>query len=359
MTPQPPAPVPRAAVAWGLLYAAVQSAWAVTGTTVPLTPEVAYPPAAQFLLAAFALVAAVACAAVTRPLRHRARAAATAVLSAAPPVFAAGALSLPVHLVTLLSGAGVESATGLACVLLDAAGAAVLAHGLTTGLRRLRGQCARCGRAHPYAGGGPLTHPGPSTATRRTRTAAALLLCGVLPWAGVKTIWTLGGDALGVTAERWHAANAGAPGAARALASVGVDVTVLAALLAVVLTLGLLHRWGTVFPRWTPLVAGLRVPRMLPLVPAWAVGAGLAAYGSVLVVYASLRALGVLPSAASPDGFTRAGLTWMILFGGLAFAGLGYGLLLSARSYAARTRPTCAPPPAPVAGGPGRAVVRP
>jgi hypothetical protein len=32
----------------------------------------------------------------------------------------------------------------------------------------------------------------------------------------------------------------------------------------------------------------------------------------------------------------------MVLFGGLAFAGLGYGLLAAARSYTARTRPLCA-----------------
>jgi hypothetical protein len=33
----------------------------------------------------------------------------------------------------------------------------------------------------------------------------------------------------------------------------------------------------------------------------------------------------------------------MIAFGGLAFAGLGFGLIAAARSYSARTRPFCAP----------------
>ncbi|MEV0202895.1 hypothetical protein AB0H81_41560, partial [Nonomuraea sp. NPDC050691] len=58
---QPSAPGPawaaRAAVAWGVLSAAVQVTWAVNGATVPLTPHVAYPPAALLLLAALAVVA--------------------------------------------------------------------------------------------------------------------------------------------------------------------------------------------------------------------------------------------------------------------------------------------------------------
>ncbi|MBN6051931.1 hypothetical protein JYK22_08280, partial [Nonomuraea sp. RK-328] len=342
---QPPAPGPawvaRAAVAWGVLYAAVQATFAVTLTTVPLTPHVAYPPAVLLLLAALAAVAGGACAAaVARPLRHGGRTAAAVILGVALAVLATGTPALPVHIVPLLAGAGVESFPGLARALLDTAGAGLMAYGLTVSLRLLRGRCPRCGLPHP-GGDGSRERPAPSVASRRTRTAAYLLMCGVLPWAGVKTIWTLGGDALGLTAAQWHAANAGAPGAARALASVGVDVTVLAALLAVTLTLGLLHRWGTVFPGWTPLVAGRWVPRMLPLVPAWAVGTGLAAYGSLLTVYAPLAALGALPAPVPSGGFTRDGLTWMILFGGLAFGGLGFALLVSARSYAARTRPVC------------------
>jgi len=85
------------------------------------------------------------------------------------------------------------------------------------------------------------------------------------------------------------------------------------------------------------------VPRLLPLLPAWVVGAGLSLYGTVLVLYAPLSALGLLPGVRPSAPFTtRSGLTWMVLFGGLAFAGLGYGLLAAARSYTARTRPLCA-----------------
>ncbi|MFG3439439.1 hypothetical protein ACGF0J_19545 [Nonomuraea sp. NPDC047897] len=335
--------------AWAGAYTTVRVAWAATGATVPLTPRIAWPPAAHLALAGVALLSAGACLAGTKArgakdsrMSGRAvQAATTGVLTVSVLVFGAGAVSLPLHLVTLLSGAGVESATGLAQVLLDAAGAALLAHCRIERRRRVRGVCVRCGQGHRHAGGGPLVHPAPSTATRRTRAAVFLLMCGVLPWAGVKTVWTLGGDALGVTARRWREANAGAPGTARALASVGIDVTVLAAMLAIFLMLGLMYRWGVVFPRWTVVPAGRRVPRLLPLVPAWLVGAGLGAYGIALTGYAALAALGMLPAAEPSGGFTVAGLTWMIAFGGLAFAGLGLGLLVAARSYASRTRPVC------------------
>ncbi|MFI7441817.1 hypothetical protein [Nonomuraea indica] len=345
-------------VAWAAAYAAVRLAWAATGATVPLTPQVALPPAAHVALAALALLSAGACLAEARARAHAGsglaraegsgravRAVATGVLTVVVPVFGAGAVSLPLHLVTLLSGAGVESSTGLAQVLLDAAGAVLLGRCWIVRRRHRAGVCVRCGGGHGYPGGGPLVRPAPSAATGRTRAAVFLLMCGVLPWAGVKTVWTLGGDALGVTARRWEEANAAAPGLARALASVGVDVTVLAAMLAIFLMLGLMYRWGVVFPRWTVLLAGVRVPRLLPLVPAWLVGAGLGAYGSVLTGYAALAGLGVLPAVRPSGGFTVAGLTWMIAFGGLAFAGLGIGLLVAARSYAARTRPFCGAPP--------------
>ncbi|MFF9244831.1 hypothetical protein ACF1AY_38930 [Streptomyces sp. NPDC014776] len=123
----------------------------------------------------------------------------------------------------------------------------------------------------------------------------------------------------------------------------GIDVTVLAAMVGGFLLLGLLYTWGQVFPRWTVVLSGRRVPRLLPLIPAWLTGIPLAMYGSVLIVMAPLMAVGVLPEIKpSPPFTTTSGITWMVEFGGLAFAGLGIGLVVAARSYAARTRPVCA-----------------
>ncbi|MFI6800941.1 hypothetical protein [Streptosporangium canum] len=54
--------------------------------------------------------------------------------------------------------------------------------------------------------------------------------------------------------------------------------------------------------------------------------------------------LGVVPAIKPIAGFTATGSVWMIEFGGPAFAGLGLGLLMAARSYARRTRPRCVVP---------------
>ncbi|MEW2352272.1 hypothetical protein [Spirillospora sp. NPDC029432] len=342
MTAPWPVWAPYAAAASAAVNAAAQAAWALTGTAVPATPHHDHPPAAQFLLALLSLLAAAACLAGTeRPTRVRA-----ALVIAPIPIFVPGMIGFPLHFVTLLSGGGVESATGLAHVLLSTATAAFLALCAVAYHRRSRGRCPRCGRAHGHPGGGPLAHPAPSTASRRTRTAVYALMCGVLPWAGVKTVWTLGGDALGVTAEEWRAANAGASGPARALAAAGIDVTVLAAMVAILLLLALMYPWGMAFPRRIPVLAGRRVPRQLPLVPARLTAASLALYGTAITAYAPLAALGALPAPEPSGGFDRAGLIWMTAFGGLAFAGLGHGLIIASRSYSARTRPACAAGPA-------------
>lgn len=338
-----PAWAPSAAVGWAVVFASVQLVWAATGVTVPWSPRVDYAPPAQLLLALLALLAGAACWATTLELRRRGRAGVAAVLALCVPVFATGMLSLPAHFVTLVSFSGVESATGLAHVLLDTVGVVLL---LLTGVsyrRRLRGRCARCGQEHQGDHYGPLRHPGASTASRRTRTTVYLLMCGLLPWAGAKTVWTLGGDALGVTAEAWREENEGGSAVTEALARVGVDVTVLAAGAGIFLLLGLMYPWGQVFPRWTLFLSGRRVPRMLPLVPAWLTAVGLSVYGVALLVYTPLAAVGVFDKPEPEGAFTTAsGLLWMIAFGGMAFGGLGFGLIAAARSYTARTRPVCA-----------------
>jgi hypothetical protein len=325
------------------MYAVVQIIWAAAGITVPWKPHAATPAAVLLLFGALAVAAGAAALATTRPLARRGRLAVATSLVVALPVFAVGMASLPEYLVTLASLSGVESATGLCWVLVNAAGTGLLVLTALSLRRRLAGRCPRCGRRHEGDQYGPLAHPAASTAPRGTRTIVYLCVCGLLPWAGVKTIWTLGGDALGVSAAGWRKANSGDSSVARALSSVGIDVTVLAAALGIFLLLGLLYPWGQVFPRWTLPLSGRRVPRMLPLLPAWVIACGLSLYGTVLVAYAPLSALGLVPEVDPTAPFTtQSGATWMVLFGGLAFSGLGYGLIVAARSYARRTRPVCA-----------------
>ncbi|WP_234335909.1 hypothetical protein [Streptomyces sp. NRRL S-920] len=352
----PPAPrrrpwpdwAPLAAQVWGALYAAVIGGWAVTGTAVPLRAHTYQPVALLLAQAALAVLAAGVCAvAATGDRSRRGRKAAGGLLALLIPAFGWGAIGLPIHFVTLASGSGVESATGLVHTLLNTCGAGLLSMVAVAHRRRLRGRCARCGQAHDGPGEGrwtALTHPPASTASARTRVTAYVLLCGLLPWAVVKTVWLFGGDAIGVSGAAWrHDVETEATGASRALASVGVDVSVLAALLGVFLLAGLMYRWGQVFPRWTPLLAGRRVPRLLPLIPAWLTGGALSVYGTGLLVYALLSAVGVVPGLEPVGVFTTTeGMAWMVAFGGMSFGGLGAGLLVAARSYATRSRPVCA-----------------
>ncbi|MFI6445788.1 hypothetical protein [Kitasatospora sp. NPDC050543] len=351
---------PHAAAGWGVLFAGIEVSWSASGATVPWSPDAAYAPAVQVFLAAVAVLAAAACLATTRTLARRGRVMVAAALILAVPVFTMGMASLPAYFVSLMALSGVESATGLAHDLLSAVGAALLILVALSYRRRRRGRCPRCGQDHAGGFDGPLAHPVPSVASKRTRVTVYLLMCGLLPWAGVKTVWTLGGDALGVTAQGWRDVNAGSSGFAKALASVGIDVTVLAAMAGGFLLLGLLYRWGQVFPRWTLVLAGRRVPRLLPLLPAWLSAAGLSVYGVFPVVYAPLTATGVLPRMEPSGAFTTgSGVTWMVLFGGVGFGGLGFGLIAAARSYSARTRPVCAGAAARVPGTPGEARVLP
>ncbi|MFE5588377.1 hypothetical protein [Kitasatospora sp. NPDC056531] len=316
----------------------------MTGTTVQWKEHSAYAPGVQLFLAALALLAGGACLASTRTLARPGRVMVATALVVALPVFVVGTNGLPIYFVTIATASGIESATGLAQVLLNTAGAALL---LLVGLsyrRRLHGDCPRCGRPHAGASDGPLARPAASRAPGRTRVSVYLLMCGLLPWAGAKTIWTLGGNALGVAGDDWQRTSvASASGPAQATASAGIDVTVLAALVGIFLLLGLLYVWGQVFPRWTLFLSGRRVPRLLPLIPAWLTGIPLAMYGAAILIMAPLMAAGVLPKIKPDPPFTTSsGIIWFAEFGGLAFGGLGFGLIVAARSYAARTRPVCA-----------------
>ncbi|MEU1674675.1 hypothetical protein ABZ752_22000 [Streptomyces roseifaciens] len=309
---------------------------------MPVKPHETYAPAVQLALAALAALGSAAAWATTRPLGKPGHAVVSAALAVAILVFGLGALGVTMIIVALVTLLGIESATGAVHTLLNAAGAALLLMAAVAYRRRRRDGCPRCGHRHAGVDGAALVHPATSTASKQTQVAAYILMCGLLPWAGLKTIWTLGGDALGVTAEGWRKLNEDA-GAAKALASVGLDVSVMAARLGVFLLTGLMYRWGMIFPRWTLFLSGRRVPRLLPLVPAWLTGGALSLYGVVLNVMVLLSVTGVTsPVEPRPPFHTSASLTWMVWFGGLAFGGLGFALIVAARSYAARTRYVCA-----------------
>ena len=211
-------------------------------------------------------------------------------------------------------------------------GTALYAATATVRRRIGRGRCPRCGGPHPPRPGVRLLRPEPSVATRRTRIVAYVALLGVLPWAGLKTWLVNGGDALGMTAAEWDAASAETSSSlARALESAGVDITVLAAAAGVVFVVALAGRWPQ----------RMRLPRWLVLGPAWASAVSLVLYGYPLIVGGLLSVAGVVGLSEETGGFSSEGLAWVIVFGGLAFAGLGTGLAVMARSWQRRTKPHC------------------
>lgn len=100
------------------------------------------------------------------------------------------------------------------------------------------------------------------------------------------------------------------------------------------LLLGLVHRFGLVFPRWVPWLAGRSVPRLLPLIPAWLVAPTLALYGTGAWVYVALGASGVV------DDHTR-GVDYLLgCAAATAFACYGWALVIAAWSYTRRTTRT-------------------
>ncbi|TDD88958.1 hypothetical protein E1298_14620 [Actinomadura rubrisoli] len=160
----------------------------------------------------------------------------------------------------------------------------------------------------------------------------------------MKTTWALGGTFAGITSEETIAEfeRNGASGLILTLEKYGLDFTTLSALLGVFLLLGLTHSWGQVFPRWAPPLAGRRVPRWLPLVPAWLGALTLGPYG----VVAALAYL--LPSAVGltdlpDDGVMQGWSGWTVAACGIgAFGVYGVALGVAAWSYQRRTRPRCA-----------------
>ncbi|MBL1100873.1 hypothetical protein JK363_30245 [Streptomyces sp. 205] len=154
----------------------------------------------------------------------------------------------------------------------------------------------------------------------------------------MKLIWASGGTFAGVSGEEMRAISErnGASGIWLTLESWGLDATTLPAALGVFLLWGLVRPWGQVFPRWTPVLHGRRVPRWLPLTPALIGAATLAPYGVFGLGYAALATAGAVTIPRgdfhTPDDALL--VTWI---GMTAFAVFGLALTIAARSYWMRT----------------------
>ena len=122
--------------------------------------------------------------------------------------------------------------------------------------RRLsRGACGHCGRTDAVA-----EWTTPSAARRWGGAAVAVAVVVPVIYALTRWAWALGVP-FGITARFY------AEGRAIGLWWSGAALATLA-LAGAVLTLGLVRRWGEVFPGWLPVLAGRAVPRALVIVPA-------------------------------------------------------------------------------------------
>lgn len=136
-------------------------------------------------------------------------------------------------------------------------------------VRELAGTCARCG--------------GPAAAPPHWLGYLGVLFA--LPYPVIKTNWALGGT-IGLDY----------PDPARDGFTSGW-LAVPAALIGIVLSLALVHRWGRIWPRWVPGLAGRPTPRWLLLFGGWFGTALLFTMGPA----GSATALADLISGTSPN----------------------------------------------------------
>lgn len=175
--------------------------------------------------------------------------------------------------------------------------------------RRTRGACTYCGRVHEETASTRVTR-----ATRWSKWAVAVAVITPILYAATRWAWALG-IPLGISEQFLREGQASGLWLAGAgLASVAVG--------GAILTLGLVQRWGEIFPRWMVGLAGKRVPPMLAIVPA--------TFVSLIVTSAGLEYVRLVATRAGiPDSsWTTMGpeLLWPIWGMALAGATLAYYL---------------------------------
>jgi hypothetical protein len=121
--------------------------------------------------------------------------------------------------------------------------------------RRSGDACLYCGRRD-----GPEGWTSPSKAAHWGRIAVYVALVVPVIYAFTRYAWALGFP-LGITYEYWRS------GQESGLWTSGLFLATFG-LVGAALMLGLVQRWGEVFPRWMPGLSGRRVPTALAVVPA-------------------------------------------------------------------------------------------
>jgi hypothetical protein len=345
---------PYAAVVWSLVYAALGVYWAVSGRGFPYTPETVsdgmgpmigrFEPGLAWIAVIMAgIPAAAAGAAMLRGVRSR----------ALRPLFITSGALLAGILLLLMTSLNLLVMLGyfpyaVRSLLTDAEFGRTYLDGLTQWAaihqllcliggflwlagtlcysRRSVDACLYCGRRDGAEG-----WQGPNQAARWGRTAVYVSMVVPVLYAFTRYAWALG-IPLGMSEEYLRRGQAsGTWISGLFLATFGV--------VGAILTLGLVQRWGEIFPRWMIGVAGRRVPIAMALVPASLV--------SVLLVVGGIGIWFALPQMAvalAVGGATGIGIIGEIIFQvgpTLLFPVWGVGLAVATLGYYYRRRGPC------------------
>jgi hypothetical protein len=160
----------------------------------------------------------------------------------------------------------------------------------------------------------------PAAAMRWGRWATAVAVIIPLLYAATRWAWALGLP-LGISDELYQEGRATGlwwAGAALGMVAIG----------GAVLTLGLIQRWGEIFPRWVPFLAERRVPPALAIVPAAVVAILVTSAGLMFVRLTLLGAVNDVFAFIDPEDWAALGpeLLWPIWGVALAAATLAYYL---------------------------------
>jgi hypothetical protein len=181
--------------------------------------------------------------------------------------------------------------------------------------RLSRGACESCGRDDDLA-----SWTRPDVAARWGRWATYVAVIIPVLYAVTRWAWALGFP-LGISEEFFREGQeVGLWWAGAALATLAVG--------GAILTLGLVQRWGEVFPRWIPLLGGKRVPIALAVVPASLVAVLVTTAGLMFVRLTLTGRLGAILGAGVLSAQNWAALApellWPLWGGALGAATLAY-----------------------------------
>jgi hypothetical protein len=340
---------PYTAVAWSLAYAVLGAYWAVSGRGFPYAPElvsgVTGPVAGRFgpgvawivVISAGIPAAAVGTAMlrgvrVLRPFLMTAGALLAVVLLLLMTDVTLLALLgyTPGGVVGLLTGAEMGQAyleylgqvqRTVAHQLLCLVGGFVWLAATVSYARRSEDACLYCGRRDD-----PKGWNSPKNAARWGRIAAYVAMAVPIFYAVTRYAWALG-IPLGISEEFLRRGQElGMWTAGLSMANFG--------LLGAVLTLGLVQRWGEVFPRWMIGLAGRRVPIALAVVPASIVSVLLVVGGIAMWSGYAQMVVGAVSGATRDMGIVGYAPTGLFPVWGVALA-------VATRGYYYRRRGPC------------------